>query len=813
MAALPRPPVPEGPVRALFDALHALHHRAGWPSLRVIAKDVGCSHTTVSAAFSEPRVPRWGLLELIVESLGGDTELFHRLWLAASTAESAPDGPMPHQPGPRGTDPRASVPPRQLVTDVAGFTGRGHELAQLDALLRTSGGTAEAGDGAATASVVVVSGTAGVGKTALAVHWAHRVAGRFPDGQVYVNLRGFDPTGSPVAPAQAVRALLDAFSVPPHQIPAGLDAQVALYRSVLAGRRVLVVLDNARDADQVRPLLPGTAGCLTVVTSRNELSGLVAAEGAYPMVLDLMSVEESRDLIAGRIGAGRAAAEPAAVDQIVASCARLPLALAVVAARAATHPRFGLAAVAGELGAARDSLDVFDSADLTTDVRAVLSWSYLQLSPEAARLFRLFGLHPGPDLAAPAAASLAGSSPREVRRTLAELARTHLVAEHIPGRYRFHDLLRAYAVELAPADGGDERRAARHRMLDHYLHTAHGAAMLLSRHRHPITIDAPQPGAAAQPLGDGAQASAWLTAERPVLLSLVRLAAAAGFDRHAWQLAWTLTTFLDRNGHWHDWAATQQAAVESARRVSDPDGRAYAHRGLALAQYRLGQYQHAHANLSQALDLFTVRGDHAGQAYTHLDLAWALERQGRYRAALHHAHQALDLHRRSGHESGQARALNSVGWLLARLDDHQAALTYCRQAHDLFRQLDDRAGEAGTWDSLGYAHHRLGHHDEAISCYRRAVELLQDIGDRYHEAESRANLGDALLAAADAAGARQQWRHAVRIFSELGHPDAAGVRDRLERLPREPHPLSSGTGPPHAPRSGKSAAASATETT
>ncbi|HET8683544.1 MAG TPA: tetratricopeptide repeat protein [Micromonosporaceae bacterium] len=790
MAALPRPPVPEGPVRVLFDALHALHHRAGWPSLRVIAKDVGCSHTTVSAAFSEPRVPRWGLLELIVESLGGDTETFHRLWLAASTAEDAPDRPMPDRPGPH-----TPVPPRQLVSDVAGFTGRSHELARLDALLPAGRSDADTGTGSDTGTgggtgtgagaavpVVVVSGTAGVGKTALAVHWAHRVAGRFPDGQVYVNLRGFDPTGSPVAPAQAVRALLDAFQVPPHQIPAGLDAQVALYRSVLAGRRVLVVLDNARDADQVRPLLPGTAGCLTVVTSRNELAGLVAAAGAYPLVLDLMSVEESRDLIAGRIGAGRAAAEPSAVDQIVASCARLPLALAVVAARAATHPRFGLAAVAGELGAARDSLDVFDSADLTTDVRAVLSWSYLQLSPEGARLFRLLGLHPGPDIAAPAAASLAGTSPREVRRTLAELARTHLVAEHIPGRYRFHDLLRTYAVELASADSGDERGTAVHRMLDHYLHTAHGAALLLSRHRHPITIDAPRPGAAAQPLGDEAQASAWLTAERPVLLSLVRLAADTGFDRHAWQLAWTLTTFLDRNGHWHEWAATQQAAVDSAQRLADPDGRAYAHRGLALAHYRLGEYQYAHANLSKALNLFAVRGDHAGQAYTHLDLAWALERQGRYREALSHARQALDLYQRSGHEAGQARALNSVGWLLARLDDHEAALAYCQQAHELFRHLDDRAGEAGTWDSLGYAHHRLGHHDEAISCYRHAVELLQDIGDRYHEAESRANLGDAFLAATNAAEARRQWQHAVQILNELGHPDAAGVRDRLRQL-------------------------------
>ena len=243
--ALPTPTVPDGPVRDLFEALHQLHHQAGWPSLRAIAKDVGCSHTTVSAAFSAPRVPRWGLLELIVESLGGDTGTFHRRWLAASAASDAPAVPS----GP--PTPSASDPPRQLINDVSSFTGRHRELSQLDTLMPAAGRAAP--------QVVIISGTAGVGKTALAVHWAHRAAARFPDGQVYVNLRGFDPTGSPVAPTHAVRMLLDAFEVPPHRIPTDVDAQFGLYRSVLAGRRVLIVLDNARSAEQVRPLLPGAA--------------------------------------------------------------------------------------------------------------------------------------------------------------------------------------------------------------------------------------------------------------------------------------------------------------------------------------------------------------------------------------------------------------------------------------------------------------------------------------------------------------------------------------------------------------------------
>lgn len=353
MAALPKPDVPDGPVRDLFEALHALHHRAGWPSLRDIAKDVGCSHTTVSAAFAGPKVPRWGLLELIVESLSGDPEAFHRRWLAATA--SAP--PL------EATSTADVVRPRQLIADVAGFVGRDDALAGLDGLLDEQ------------VPIVAISGTAGVGKTAFAVRWAHRVADRFPDGQLFLNLHGFHPTERPVSTGHAVRSLLDAFDVAPQRVPGSLDAQLALYRSVLAGRRVLVLLDNARDAEQVRPLLPGTAGCLTLVTSRDQLAGLVAAEGARPLPLELMPPAEARELIARRIGDARARAEPLAVDRIVARCARLPLALAVVAARAATHPRFALDTVADELHAALGSLDPFTGTDLATDVRAVLSWS------------------------------------------------------------------------------------------------------------------------------------------------------------------------------------------------------------------------------------------------------------------------------------------------------------------------------------------------------------------------------------------------------------------------------------------------------
>lgn len=329
----------------------------------------------------------------------------------------------------------------------------------------------------------MVSGTAGVGKTSLAVRWAHRVRDELAGGQLYVNLRGFDPAGVPVAPAEAVRGFLDAFEVPMPRIPAGFEAQVGLCRSLLANQRVLMVLDNARDAEQVRRLLPGSPTCLVLVTSRDALVGLVA-EGARPLTVDLLDSDEARELLVGRLGAGRLGAEPRAVDEIIGLCARLPLALAVVADRAATYPTFGLAALAGELRDARGSLDEFAGADPTTDSGAVFSWSYLQLSPSAARLFRLFGLHSGPDIGTRAAASLAALPAGQVRPLLAELARARLITEHSPGRYTCHDLLRAYASELAAVlDPELDRHAATRRLLTHYLHTTNDADRLLDPSR------------------------------------------------------------------------------------------------------------------------------------------------------------------------------------------------------------------------------------------------------------------------------------------------------------------------------------------
>ncbi|GAB3433264.1 AfsR/SARP family transcriptional regulator [Flindersiella endophytica] len=692
---------------------------------------------------------------------------------------------LPDQPA--ATTNQLAVP-AQLPPDTYAFTGREPELARLDTMV------AESNQQPTAVVISAVSGTAGVGKTALAVHWAHSIRDRFPDGQLYVNLRGFDPGGQVMNPTDAVRGFLDALGTPPEQIPVDLAAQTALYRSRLDGKQVLVVLDNARDTDQIRPLLPSSAGCLVVVTSRNQLTSLIVTQGAHPLTLDLLTTTEARQLLSRRLGPERITAAPQAVDDIIDSCARLPLALAIVAARAATYPTFPLAALAAELRDTHARLDAFTTTETGTetgtgsDVRAVFSWSYRQLNPAAARLFRFLGLHPGPDISAPAAASLAGIPPEQVRPILAELTQTHLVSENTPSRYTFHDLLRAYANELAHThDTQAERTAAVHRILDHYLHTAHRAALLLNPTRDQITISPPQAGVTPEDLADHGQAMAWFSTEHPVLLTALDQAASGGFASHTWQLAWTLFDYLHRRGLWRERAVVAEVALCAARQQGDRETQARTHRHVALAYQPLGRFDEAHTHLQQALDLYGELGDHTGQARAHIGFARILEQQGRHTDALHHSEQALDLYRAAGNRMGQAHALNSIGWSHVLLGHHQQALTSCRQALGLHEQLDDPEAEAATWDSLGYAHHHLGHHQEAIACYRHALDLFQVTGHRYHEADVLLRLGETQHASRDHDTARISWQHALDILEELGHPDAEDVRAKLHHLDPPAH--------------------------
>jgi DNA-binding SARP family transcriptional activator len=714
--------------------------------------------------------PGTGLRRLQERILARDASLMTPPTAAeASLATAGPDGPVP------GSD-REGVVPRQLPAPVQPFIGREAELAELDGLL-------ERVDGPATVVISAIAGTAGVGKTALAVHWAHQIAERFPDGQLYANLRGFDPTGNPTPAATAIRALLDALEVPAKRIPASLDAQSGLYRSLMAGRRMLLVLDNARDAEQVRPLLPGSAGCLVVVTSRSDLAGLAAVEAAHSLRLGLLTDAEAHALLAARLGPARIDAEPGAAAELVRLCARLPLALVIAAARAAARPRFRLRAFTGELADARNRLDALDTGDALASVRAVFSWSAGSLPAPVARMFGLLGLHPGPDIAVPAAASLAGVPLPQARAALAALADAGLTAEHSPGRFSLHDLLRAYAAEQARAHGSDSaNREAVGQVLDHYLHTAHAAALLLNPSREPITLTLARPGVTPEHVVGDQQAIAWFEAEHHVLLSAATLAAETGFDTHAWQLPWAMTTFLDRRGHWHDYAAIQRTALAAATRLGDQAGQAAARRLLAHSCVLLGDCDQARAHLADCLRLCRQLGDRAGEARAHQTLCFVAERQADYVGALGHAEQFLTLLRLIDDRAGQASALNNVGWCHALLGDYQRARAFSQQALALHRDLGNRYGEAHAWDSLGYAEHQLGRLNEAAAHYEHALDIIRDLGDHYSEATTLTHLGDTRHASGDPQGAQDAWQQALAILDDLDHPDAARVRAKLQQL-------------------------------
>jgi tetratricopeptide (TPR) repeat protein len=588
-----------------------------------------------------------------------------------------------------------------------------------------------------------------------------------------------------MAPAEAIRGFLDALAVPVPQIPVGLEAQASLYSRLLAGRRMLIVLDNAQDADQVWPLLPRTPGCLVVVTSRRHLTGLVAAGNVHPLTLGLLTDAEAGDLLARHLGPGRITAEPAAAGEIVRLCAGLPLALSIAAARAASHPGPSLGGLAADLRDVRRPLNALDGGDAATDIRAVLSWSYQQLSMPSAGMFRLLGVHPGPDITVPAAASLAGVSPDRARAALTELTRANVLTELAPGRFGFHDLLRAYAAEQAQVrESDDDRHEAVHRVLDHYLHTAQAADRLLHPARDPLVLAPASPAATPEDVTDLEHALAWCQAEHAVLLAAIDQAARTGFDTHAWQIPRSLLYYFQRLGHWRDLATTQQTALAAAQRLGDQEAQAHACRGVGRAMALTGSPDDARARLRQALDLFRQRGDHSAQAHTHLDLGQIAERQGRYQDALGHCERALGLYRTAGNRDGQANALNNIGWFHTILGNHQQGLTCCQRALDLHRELGDRTGEASTMDSLGYAYHHLGRHAQALACYQRATDLHREVGDRYNQADSLDHLGDTHRAAGNPEAARIAWQQASAILDDLSYPDAGSIRTKLQAVAR-----------------------------
>jgi DNA-binding SARP family transcriptional activator/Tfp pilus assembly protein PilF len=658
--------------------------------------------------------------------------------------------------------------PAQLPPAVPAFTGRGSELADLDAILPEASGSSRVQP--TTVVISAVSGTAGVGKTALAVRWAHRVADRFPDGQLYVNLRGYDAE-QPVTAAEALSGFLAGLGLPDQDIPTSLDGRTARYRTQIAGRRMLVLLDNAATVEQIRPLLPGTPTAVVVVTSRDSLPGLVAVHGARRMELDLLPAADALALLRELVGE-RVEAEPEAAARLAAQCARLPLALRVAAELAAAQPAIPLSALVAELDDEQRRLDLLDAGgDPRAAVATVFSWSYRHLSPVSACVFRLIGLHPGPDVDPYAVAALADTTLDSARKLLTALARAHLVHRTGIARYGMHDLLRAYATDLATSEDTEpERRAALGRLLDYYLAAAAAAMDRLhpaETHRRPRLPPASTP---IPELADPDTALAWLDTELATLVALAGRASAQGCPAHAVLLADTLFRYLI-GGHYTAALAIHGHARDAAQQSGDRAGESRALHGLGTVHLRLGRHGQAADQLRQALVLFRQNGDRVGQARALGNLGTAEQRLGRYRPAVAHYRESLALYRWAGDQVGEASVLDNLGSIEERLGRYSTAAEHHQQALTLFRLAGDRTGEAQALTNLGDIETRLGRYASAVERHQQALALYRQAGDRTGEAWALTGLGEVHARLGRAGQAIEHHQRALTMFREIDDRD------------------------------------------
>jgi tetratricopeptide (TPR) repeat protein len=497
--------------------------------------------------------------------------------------------------------------------------------------------------------------------------------------------------------------------------------------------------------------------------------------GAARLELDVLTETEAVTLLRSLVGE-RIDAAPDDARAMVGLCGRLPLALRIAAELAASRADAPLAELVADLRDQQGRLDLLDAGDTRSAVRSVLSWSYQRLSPAAARLFRLLGCDPGPDIGVRAVASLGAVTVAAARRLLGELARSHMLTESAPGRYTLHDVLRAYAAEQMHGDMGEDRRAAIRRLLDHYLHTAAAADRQLDPTRVRIELTEAVDGAILTYHDSSTTAREWFQAERATLLAAVRHARDHGFADHAWQLAWAMANFLDRGGFWLDWATANAVALEAA---VDPVAKAQSHRGFARAATRLRLFTTAKEHYEQAAALFEVADDRVALAVVQVNLSELHLTAGRTVEALGHEQRALELFREIENDVGQAVALNNIGFMHALLGEYPAALQECRESLGLWRRLGDHGATAPVLDSLGYVHHRMGEHAEAIRHFQEALALHRERGHRLHQASVLTHLGDAYVDAGQPAEARTAWGEALSILEDLGHPDAIGVRARL----------------------------------
>jgi tetratricopeptide (TPR) repeat protein len=662
--------------------------------------------------------------------------------------------------------------PRQLAAERPGFVGR---AAEIERLYRMLGPAKDRGAGRP-ADLLVITGPAGVGKTALALHWSRRVVEQFPDGQLWIDLAGYDRRAA-VAPEQALTGVLHALGVRGSDMPPAPADRAALYRSLLDGRRMLIVLDNAGRAEQVRPLLPGAGGSLVLVTSRNELTGLVARENAAVMRLDPLSPAEARQLVELRLGGPRTAAEPAAVDRLIARCGGLPLALVIVAGRAVSRPTLALAALDRQLTRLR-RLDGFTDPDAVVDVRTVFSWSYRELSARAAFLFQLLGLHPTTELSISAAASLLGTADADVRAVLDEVVAVHLITERVPDRFAIHDLLHAYAAELAELLGPATRVPASQRLLDWMTRTALNARPLLQPSESSV---APPPAAEVPPLtfAGERQAREWYEVERHNLIAGVTMAFAQGFDDLCWRLAYASWVHLHLLSAWEDLIRTHETGLLAATRSGDRTGRAHMLNGIGVAHRSTGRHARALTELHEALAIFREVDDPVGTSIVLSNLGAAHRDAEDHDTALDCVRRAYALEQARGETGNMAISMYQVALTLLGAGRPAEAIPAIRESHVLFRTIGHQRGEARAADVAARANLDLGRVRPAIQHYRRALSLYQEIDDRRYQAATAARLGDALQHAGRFRDSRVAWETAVALYRDLGLPEAVEIQARL----------------------------------
>jgi DNA-binding SARP family transcriptional activator/tetratricopeptide (TPR) repeat protein len=666
-------------------------------------------------------------------------------------------------------EPAAPAVPRLLPPQVRHFAGRQAELDWLARSLKETAGHV---------MVSVISGLAGVGKTTLALRWAHQAAGLFPDGQLYVNLGGYAP-GRPVTAEEALAGLLRTLNVPGCDIPPGVDERAARYRSLLAGRRVLVLLDNAGSADQVRPLLPGTPGCAVVVTSRDMLAGLVARDGARRLEVGPLPLADAVGLLGALIGA-RVDGERVAVTKLAACCGRLPLALRLAAELAVARPACSLTDLVGELGSER-RLDLLDAGgDQHTAVRAVFSWSYRHLDDDAAATFRLLGLHPGPDFDSWAAAALAGLTRAVACRVLDQLAQAHMIHPTGSGRYGLHDLLGGYAAELATAyDPEDGRRAALTRLFGYYVHASGTAMDVLypaERHRRPqVAAAAPAPA-----LTSPAAAQSWLDTQRACLVAAVAHASSHGWPGDAVRLSQTLYRYLDAGGHYPEAAVVHTNAWTAARDSGDRAAEATALANLGTVSGRQGRYEQAADHHRQALARYRAAGDLTGQARTLNNLGLVGFLQGHYAQAGDSHRQALTLYEQVGDLTGEIHALNNLSHIDLRQGRYPQAARRLQRALKLCRQTGYPTGEVYIRANLGCVYLRQDLHEQAVGSLQQALALCRDSGDLPARAHCLVSLAEAHRRHHDYWQADEYYREALALCRQAG--DRPGIAETLNGL-------------------------------